>query len=271
MSNIFDKPEAEYLGFILSNGKIGYSSEGTNLIFSSGEFSIIRKIVKLANKLKIEREEDILQKENNRIILKFNRINSIPTLRTIKENIKKFTADEGKAFLRGVFLGCGILSTPPSYHIELRFEKKEDMEIVKKIINDFKIKHSPKNNIIYITGRENVKSFLYHIGAIDTYLYMEEDAINKKVTNEANRKANFEFANLKRQSNASTKQINILKRIEEEGLMDNLSDELKEIALLRLQYPYSSLRELSEKINGRLSKQTIYYRLKKILKIYDEK
>jgi DNA-binding protein WhiA len=169
-----------------------------------------------------------------------------------------------------VFLGCGILSTPPSYHIELRFEKKNELLLVASLLREFPIKHLAKNNILYITGRENVKAFLYEIGATNTYLLMEEDAVNKKMTNEANRKANFEFANLKRQSNASTRQIEILKKMENDDSINNLSDELREVAFLRLRYPYSSLRELSEKTNGRLSKQTIYYRLKKIIKAYEK-
>ncbi len=138
------------------------------------------------------------------------------------------------------------------------------------LLKQIPVKHLTKDTIIYITGRENVKVFLYEIGATNTYVFMEEDEVNKRMTNEANRKANFEFANLKRQSNASSKQVEVLKRMESDRSINNLSDELKEVAMLRLQYPYSSLRELSEKTGSRISKQTIYYRLKKIMKAYEK-
>ncbi len=270
LSAVFTDKSAEFTGFLLSNGKIGYSRKNKSLLFSSREFSIIRKIVKIANSLNLKRNEDIIQKENNRIVLEFREVSGRFDLKSIINQIKNFSMLQEKAFFRGVFLGCGILSTPPSYHIELRFEKEKELNIVEKILNNFSIKHLSRNNIVYITGRENVKAFLYEIGTINAYLYMEQDAVNKKVTNDSNRKVNFEYANLKRQSDASTKQMKIIKKMEQEGIIGNLSEELKDVAELRLEYPYSSLRELSEKSKNRLTKQTIYYRLKKIIKIYEK-
>jgi Uncharacterized protein conserved in bacteria len=74
----------------------------------------------------------------------------------------------------------------------------------------------------------------------------------------------FEFANLKRLTNSASKEIKAIKSIIEKGEFEKLDSELKEVALLRLNNPLSSLRELSEKSKGRFSKQEIYYRLRKI-------
>ncbi|PIW10341.1 MAG: hypothetical protein COW37_03565 [Caldiserica bacterium CG17_big_fil_post_rev_8_21_14_2_50_35_7] len=49
-----------------------------------------------------------------------------------------------------------------------------------------------------------------------------------------------------------------------------MRNDLKEIAIMRLTYPYLSLSELAEKSNGRYSKQSIYYRLRKIMEAYEK-
>ncbi len=239
------------------------------MLFSSSELFVIRKIVKLANLTDFRREEDILRKEKNRVTIEFRKIESFPNFKEIKNSVYDiFSKGEKKSFLRGIYLGCGILSTPPSYHLELRFEKENEMALVRKLLKESLVKNSVKGNIIYIAGRENVQQFLYLIGARNTYMLMEEDAVNKKMMNDANRKANSEYANLKRQTEAALKQVRILKQMENEGLIERLSDPLREVALLRLEFPFLSLSELSDKTHGRLSKQTIYYRLKKIIDGY---
>jgi DNA-binding protein WhiA len=172
--------------------------------------------------------------------------------------------NEKKAFLRGVYLGCGIISSPPSYHLEFRFEKESERDLVSSILNHFRIKHSVREGRIFIKGRENIKDFLYTVKAFGIYTELENDAIEKSVSNEVNRLANFEFANLKRLTNSASKEIKAIKSIIEKGEFEKLDSDLKEVALLRLNNPLSSLRELSEKSKGRFSKQEIYYRLKKI-------
>ncbi len=271
LSRVVDNPLPEFYGIIVANGKIAFTNKGISLLFSSSELSVIRKIVKLANLVEFEREEDILRKEKHKATIQFSNVQEIPGFRKIEQEVKKaFGKKDKKSFLRGIYLGCGILSTPPSYHIEFRFEKKSELALVKNLLREFSVKNSVKDNIIYVTGRENVKQFVYQIGAEETYMLMEEDAINKKMINDTNRKANFEFANLRRQSEAAFKQVEALRKAEKEGLLDKLSDRLKEVALLRLRYPYLSLSELSEKTHGRLSKQSIYYRLKKIIDSFGE-
>jgi DNA-binding protein WhiA len=247
----------------VGNAKVIYSNEKM-IKFSSRELFVIRKILTLFNELKIKREKDILSSERGihelfltGLDLDFNFENIFPL-------VKKALVNEKKAFLRGVYLGCGIISSPPSYHLEFRFEKESERDLVSSILNHFKIKHSVREGRIFIKGRENIKDFLYTVKAFGIYTELENDAIEKSVSNEVNRLANFEFANLKRLTNSASKEIKAIKSIIEKGEFEKLDSELKEVALLRLNNPLSSLRELSEKSKGRFSKQEIYYRLKKI-------
>jgi len=247
----------------VGNAKVIYSNEKM-LKFSSRELFVIRKILTLFNELKIKREKDILSSERGIHELFLTGLDLDFNFENIFSLVKRALVNEKKAFLRGVYLGCGIISSPPSYHLEFRFEKESERDLVSSILNHFKIKHSVREGRIFIKGRENIKDFLYTVKAFGIYTELENDAIEKSVSNEVNRLANFEFANLKRLTNSASKEIKAIKSIIEKGEFEKLDSELKEVALLRLNNPLSSLRELSEKSKGRFSKQEIYYRLKKI-------
>lgn len=247
----------------MGNAKVIYSNEKM-LKFSSRELFVIRKILTLFNELKIKREKDILSSERGIHELFLTGLDLDFNFENIFSLVKKALVNEKKAFLRGVYLGCGIISSPPSYHLEFRFEKESERDLVSSILNHFRIKHSVREGRIFIKGRENIKDFLYTVKAFGIYTELENDAIEKSVSNEVNRLANFEFANLKRLTNSASKEIRAIKSIIEKGEFEKLDSELKEVALLRLNNPLSSLRELSEKSKGRFSKQEIYYRLKKI-------
>ncbi len=269
LSRKFDDLVAEFYGFLVSVGRIVYLGKERGLSFSLSHINIVRKVVRIMDQLKIKRDKDILQSENNRRILISTGINREYSFEKIEKFVSTLTAEGIYAFLRGIFLGCGILSSPPFYHLELRFVSDKAAQLVSRLLQKINVKSLQKGSIVYIKGRSNIETFLYSIGAMNTFLFMEQDAVNKNLINSANRKANCEYANIKRQSDASTQQISILKKMKDEGLLDNLSAKYREVVELRLNYPFLSFRELSRKTNGKLSKQTIYYRLRRVIDSYE--
>lgn len=269
LSRKFDDLVAEFYGFLVSVGRIVYLGKERGLSFSLSHINIVRKVVRIMDQLKIKRDKDILQSENNRRILISTGINREYSFEKIEKFVSTLTAEGIYAFLRGIFLGCGILSSPPFYHLELRFVSDKAAQLVSRLLQKINVKSLQKGNIVYIKGRSNIETFLYSIGAMNTFLFMEQDAVNKNLINSANRKANCEYANIKRQSDASTQQISILKKMKDEGLLDNLPAKYREVVELRLNYPFLSFRELSRKTNGKLSKQTIYYRLRRVIDSYE--
>jgi len=269
LSRKFDDLVAEFYGFLVSVGRIVYLGKERGLSFSLSHINIVRKVVRIMDQLKIKRDKDILQSENNRRILISTGINREYSFEKIEKFVSTLTAEGIYAFLRGIFLGCGILSSPPFYHLELRFVSDKAAQLVSRLLQKINVKSLQKGSIVYIKGRSNIETFLYSIGAMNTFLFMEQDAVNKNLINSANRKANCEYANIKRQSDASTQQISILKKMKDEGLLDNLPAKYREVVELRLNYPFLSFRELSRKTNGKLSKQTIYYRLRRIIDSYE--
>ncbi len=268
LSRKFDDLVAEFYGFLVSVGRIVYLGKERGLSFSLSHINIVRKVVRIMDQLGIKRDKDILQSENNRRILISTGINREYSFEKIEKFVSTLSVEGIYAFLRGIFLGCGILSSPPSYHLELRFVDGKAARLVFSLLQKINVKSLQRGSILYIKGRANIETFLYGVGAMNTYLFMEQDAVNKNLINSANRKANCEYANIKRQSDASTEQISILKKMKDEGLLNKLPVKYREVVDLRLNYPFLSFSELSQKTNGKLSKQTIYYRLRRVIDSY---
>jgi hypothetical protein len=65
-------------------------------------------------------------------------------------------------------------------------------------------------------------------------------------------------------------QIDDIELIEEEKGLDNLTDSLREIAELRQENPYASLKELGEMLEPKLSKSGVYNRIRRIKKIAEK-
>ena len=143
-------------------------------------------------------------------------------------------------------------------------------------------KHKKKYNItaktlnrngsiaLYIKEGEDISNFLACIGASGAMLKFEEIRVIKEARNNVNRMVNCEVANLNKTVNAATKQIEAIKKLKASKKFTNLSDELKEIAELRLKNPDASLIELGNMLKIPVGKSGVNYRLNKLIKIAEE-
>ena len=87
------------------------------------------------------------------------------------------------------------------------------------------------------------------------------------MNNKINRLVNCEAANLNKTINASIEQIEAIKKLQRENRFEQLDENLKELALLRLENPNYSLTELGEKLSKPIGKSGVNYRLKKIIEL----
>jgi DNA-binding protein WhiA len=78
---------------------------------------------------------------------------------------------------------------------------------------------------------------------------------------------NCETANLIRTMSIAAKQIEDIDLLKKKNLFENLSEELKEIAKLRVENPDSSYEELGKMLVKPISKSGVSHRLNKISKI----
>lgn len=87
--------------------------------------------------------------------------------------------------------------------------------------------------------------------------------------NNVNRIVNCETANLSKTVNAAVRQIENIKYIQQKVGLDHIPPNLREIAVLRIEYEDLTLKELGEMASPQLSKSAVNHRLRKIEQIAD--
>ena len=81
---------------------------------------------------------------------------------------------------------------------------------------------------------------------------------------------NCETANIAKTVNAASKQIEDIRLIQKHVGLSGLPDNLREMALVRLAYPESSLQELGGYLNPPVGKSGVNHRLRKLSEIADK-
>ena len=187
----------------------------------------------------------------------------------------EFKEEENKAICRGAFLSSGSITNPKNvYHLEIVFPKEENTQIVKDILEKFdieaKILKRNKKFIVYIKDGENISKFLAFVGANKSVLDFEDERVIKDMRNRVNRLVNCETANLNKTISSSVKQIEDIKLIKKKKKFDKLTEKEQELALLRLENPDLSLKELGNLLKEPISKSGVNHRLEQIAKLADE-
>ena len=178
-----------------------------------------------------------------------------------------------KAYLRGVFLGAGTMSNPEKgYDLEFVLDSANMAQDLRKLINSFtdlgcKIVVRGKKQVVYMKKADYISDTLAIMGASNQVFSLEETRIKKTMINSARRTVNCDNANMDRTIEASMKQIEAIKKIENHGGLDSLPDKLAEVARIRLENPDASIASLGEMCEPPLKKSGINNRLRKIIEI----
>ncbi len=177
-----------------------------------------------------------------------------------------------RAFVRAAFLAIGSLSDPQkAYHFELSLGSEKEAGSLKKIIEalgiEIKFIIRKKNYVLYLKEAEQISEILRLMEAPLALMDFENTRIVKDVRNSVNRKLNCEVANLNKTVVASLKQVEGIELIRDKLGLESLPQNLKEVAYLRLEYPEASLKELVERMDGKVGKSGINHRLRKLLEI----
>ncbi len=174
------------------------------------------------------------------------------------------------AFIAGAFLACGTVSNPnKDYHLEFTVPflnlTKSFITLLDELELSPKLANRKGYNIIYFKDSEAIEDMLYLMGASSAMFEMMNVEIVKDIRNKANRTANCEAANIEKTVQASFAHITAIEKIKSTKGLDYLKNDLKEIAVLRIENPEMSLSELS-KLAG-LSRSGVNHRLKRIVEI----
>ena len=175
------------------------------------------------------------------------------------------------AYLRGAFLGAGSLSAPRSPHLELRTPTRAGAAFIRTVAAtegiELGVLARASHAAAYAKGWESIEAFLASTGAADTVLALEERAVIAATRAQANRLANADHANLVRMSRAAQAQLDAVRRLQAEGVLDRLADPLREAAQLRLRHPTRSLRELALRADPPATKAGMHRRLTRLVEL----
>ena len=190
-----------------------------------------------------------------------------------KDLVKKYELMENFqnriAFLRGAFLACGSMNNPnKEYQLEFILNDEKELNLLIYILGfyDFSFKATNRKNylILYTKDSECIEDFLTLIGATKSSLSIMQIKILKNVRNRVNRVTNCETANIDKTVSASYRQIENINYLIKVGAFENLYENLKKTAQIRLKNPEMSLQEISDEFGGLYTKSCISHRLRKI-------
>ena len=178
------------------------------------------------------------------------------------------------AYLRGAFLGGGSLSGPASPHLEIRTPLHAGAAFVRSVASAagtrLRVADRGSHSIAYAKSWEAIESYLAAAGASDTVLALEERALVAELRAEANRLANADHANLVRQSSSARTQLDAVRRLEQQGVLDALAPALQAAAELRRRHPSLSSRELASRADPPVTKAAMAARLGRLVALAEE-
>lgn len=190
-----------------------------------------------------------------------------------------FLDDDAKvrSYLRGAFLAGGSVNNPETsrYHLEIYSLYEDHNDTICQMMNRYHLnarKSSRRSGYItYLKEAEKIADFLSLIGATSSMLKFEDIRIVRDMRNSVNRIVNCETANLNKVADASNRQIDNIKLIEQNGGLAQLPIKVQQIAQARLAHPEVSLKELGELVpGGPISKSGVNHRLRKLNQVAEK-
>ncbi|MBQ1312461.1 MAG: DNA-binding protein WhiA [Blautia sp.] len=177
-----------------------------------------------------------------------------------------------RAFLRGAFLSSGSMSDPnKGYHFEIVCSSETKAKQLKAVICSFsidaKIVQRKHSYVVYVKEGAQIVDMLGLMGASVALMDLENIRIVKEMRNSVNRQVNCETANINKTVNAAVRQMEDIRLIQDIMGFQGLSGPLQEIAVVRLQHPEATLKELGLMLNPQVGKSGVNHRLRKLSEI----
>lgn len=177
-----------------------------------------------------------------------------------------------RSFIRGAFLAAGSMSNPnKAYHFEIVVNQKQTGELLCEVMRSFEIDAKmiarKYHYVVYVKEGSQIVDLLNIMEAHVALMEFENVRILKDMRNTINRKVNCEAANINKTVKAATRQVEDILYIKEKVGLATLAEGLEEIALLRIEYPEASLKELGEMLSPPVGKSGVNHRLKKLSEI----
>ena len=287
---------AELAALIMMSGEINYENHQFSIKFQTENaaiarkyFTIIKKAFNINTEIVLKTSKKFHKKQTYVLVTKnseeAHKILVATTLLKVEDGypILRDHVDLAvvqskcckRAYLRGAFLGAGSVSDPEKgYHLEFVNPNERHAMFLQNIMismeMDPKVVERKGNFVLYLKEGTQIVDLLNVIGAHVALMELENVRIVKEVRNNVNRIVNCETANLKKTVSAAVRQTQDIEYVQKTIGISALPENLQEVAMYRLEYPSSSLKELGELLTPPVGKSGVNHRLKKISEIAEQ-
>jgi len=176
------------------------------------------------------------------------------------------------SFIRGAFLTGGAVTDPTkSYHLEIVTAHYNVSRQTYSLL--LEMEFNPKetsrsgNYIIYFKHSSAIEDFLTLIGAPIHAMELMSTKIEKDMRNTVNRKVNCDTANVTKTVDAAAAHMEAIGKLEADGELEKLPDKLRQAAVLRLENPEMSIKELADISDPPVTKSCMNHRIRRLIEL----
>ena len=217
------------------------------------------------------------QREVRSILMALRMLDEAGHLRKTEEGVNPMLVRNScckRAFLRDSFLCIGSMSDPrKSYHLEYVCSCEKHAEDLQGLLKTFDIEakmvRRKKYFVVYLKEGSEIVDLLNVMEAHVSLMNLENLRIYKEMRNSVNRRVNCEAANITKTVTAASKQTEDIIYIQKHYGFNNLQDNLRQMAEVRLQYPEATLQELGHFLDPPVGKSGVNHRLRKLSELAD--
>lgn len=174
-----------------------------------------------------------------------------------------------RGFLSGQFLCIGRVRDPSKeYYLSYEILSALQLKQTKRLLEEehFFLREDRHGRVKALVTRDSdvIVDVLNLVGAHVCMMDMENARIVKQVRGKVNRTVNCETANIMKTVAASHRQVEDIELLKKSKIWESLPESLRKTALLREQYPESSMQELGQMLDPPIGKSGVNHRLRRI-------
>ena len=201
---------------------------------------------------------------------------------------ERMVSSAKRAFLRGLYLSCGVLRVPDdisewnqektksgymlAFNLNTDYVKEDVITIIAQEaeVDRSSILTRTRGNGVFVKNSQAICNLLAAIGSNIGVLQLYEIITNRKMKNDMNRMQNFEIANIDKTVRSSSKQVAAIRVIDKKMGIKNLPEGLRKVCELRLANEEAGLEEIAKMFSPPVSKSCVNHRMRRIMQLAAE-
>ena len=179
------------------------------------------------------------------------------------------SGSRSRSYLREMFLCTGFMNDPAQrYHLEYRCFSEAQAQQLRGVLAGHGIRAGMTRRkryfVVYVKDSDDIVMLLHLMEASVSLMATENARILKEVRNSVNRRVNCETANIGKTVVSAGRQLEDIRFLQENGVLETLPDLLREAAGLRTENPGASLSELGALALPPVGRSGMNHRLRKL-------